>query len=312
MENYYMKKEYDLKEEIANGVEWIIPCNPKHYDVDGAFNKFNKIEWKQKVNIESGDIVYIYVGNPFKEIKYKCVAKEVNLTSESRIDDSEFKLDGSNYTNYGRYMELSLLTKYQEQQYPLSKLKEHGLKSVQGPSRVNEELSNYINLVETSLNKVNLEKNNIEDENLVNELKHIRVEDYSDNYEYKGKPKEKQKEKIIDGVKIYIRDKKVAINALVHANYLCEIDKTHPTFIRRNKEVGYTEPHHLIPMAYSDLFKFSLDVEENIVSLCSNCHNHLHYGRGFEVLLRKLYDERVKNLEKVGLNITFEELLKMY
>ena len=65
-------------------------------------------------------------------------------------------------------------------------------------------------------------------------------------------------------------------------------------------------------MSYSDMFEVSLDVEENIVSLCSNCHNQLHYGEGAELLLKKLYNEREKELENVGIHIGFSELLKMY
>ena len=65
-------------------------------------------------------------------------------------------------------------------------------------------------------------------------------------------------------------------------------------------------------MAYSDMFTFSLDVEENVVSLCSNCHNQIHYGRDYKDMLKKLYDERIEKLKKVGLYITFEELLEMY
>lgn len=47
----------------------------------------------------------------------------------------------------------------------------------------------------------------------------------------------------------------------------------------------------LVPLAYSDKFNVSLDVEENLVSLCSNCHNNLHYGKDFESLLKKLYKD---------------------
>ena len=47
----------------------------------------------------------------------------------------------------------------------------------------------------------------------------------------------------------------------------------------------------LVPLAYSDKFNVSLDVEENLVSLCSNCHNNLHYGKAFESLLKKLYKD---------------------
>lgn len=305
-------EEHNLKEHITNSTEWIISCNPSYYDVIGAFNKLKEIEWKQSVNINTGDIVYIYVGNPFKEIKYKCIAKKVDLNSAGRIDDSEFMLDDSNYNDYGRYMELSLLTKYEEQQFPLSRLREHGLKSVQGPSKVTEELSNFIKLIETNLDKSYLEQNDNEDEILVKELKEIRKAEFVDSCEYQGKKKEKQQPKIQSGVKIYMRDRKISMNALAHADYLCEIDKKHPTFIRKYIDFNYTEPHHLIPMAYSDLFDFSLDVEENIISLCSNCHNLLHYGKDYEVMLKRIYGERIEDLTKVGLYITFEELLEMY
>lgn len=312
MDNSYSIKEHNLQEHMNNYTEWIISCNPSYYDVAGAFNKLKEIEWKQSVNINVGDIVYIYVGKPFKEIKYKCIAKKVDLNSAGRIDDSEFMLDNSNYNNYGRYMELSLLIKYEDQQYPLSKLKEHGLKSVQGPSKVTKELYNYIKLIETNLDKSYLEQNDAEDEILVKELKKIRMTDFVDCYEYQGKKKEKQEPKIQNGVRIYMRDKKIAMNALAHANYLCEIDKNHPIFVCKYIEFNYTEPHHLIPMAYSYLFDVSLDVEENIVSLCSNCHNLVHYGRDYKVILKKLYDERIEYLIKVGLYITFEKLLEMY
>lgn len=304
--NYNKSNEQNKKSQNTCLNEWIIPCNPSQYDVIGAFNELNKIEWKQSTNIQVGDIVYIYVGEPFKEIKYKCVAKKVNLDSASKIDDSKFILDGSNYENYGRYMELELIKEYVEKQYSLVKIKKHGLKSVRGPIKVKEELCNYIDLNET------LEEDYKEDEILVKKLKEIEIPKFIGRYEYKGKKKERQEPKIQNGVKVYIRDKKVAINALARANYSCEIDENHPTFIRRNVDVKYTEPHHLIPMAYSDLFNVSLDVEENIVSLCSNCHNLLHYGRGFEFLLKKLYDERIEHLKKVGLYIKFEDLLEKY
>ena len=115
-----------------------------------------------------------------------------------------------------------------------------------------------------------------------------------------------------NGIKTYIRDRKVAINALKKANHKCEVDSEHEVFLRRNVEVGYTESHHLVPMAYSDIFDVSLDVEENIVSLCSHCHNLLHYGKEFERVLEQLYYERVNHLNKVGIYISFDQLREMY
>lgn len=65
-------------------------------------------------------------------------------------------------------------------------------------------------------------------------------------------------------------------------------------------------------MAFFGMFNVSLDVEENIVSLCSHCHNLLHYGKDFESVLDKLYKERVYCLNKVGICVSFEQLKMMY
>lgn len=132
------------------------------------------------------------------------------------------------------------------------------------------------------------------------------------NFQYAGVPKEKSQLVASKNGKTYRRDRSVAINALVLANYKCEIDEKHPTFIRRNSSLPYSEPHHLVPLAYYEMFDVSLDVEENIVSLCSTCHNHLHYGRDIVPLLTKLYEERKEHLKLVGIIISFDDLLKMY
>lgn len=156
----------------------------------------------------------------------------------------------------------------------------------------------------------------IEDANsdviFVEELKQASLKHLKDDFEYAGIPKKKEDAVYVNGRKTYPRSRQVAINALAHAKHLCEIDNEHPTFIRKGSDKNYTEPHHLIPMAYSDQFNVSLDVEENIVSLCSNCHNQLHYGEGANELIEKLYSSRKDDLKKVGINISLVELKKMY
>lgn len=139
-----------------------------------------------------------------------------------------------------------------------------------------------------------------------------KSEEKESEIQYTGVPKEKTELVTQKGRKTPKRDRSVAINALIIAKHKCEIDQTHATFIRRNSSLPYTEPHHLIPLAYFEMFEVSLDVEENIVSLCSNCHNQMHYGRDVRNLLNQLYSERVELLQKVGIHITFEELCKMY
>ena len=151
-----------------------------------------------------------------------------------------------------------------------------------------------------------------EEEELLEALGNHSVWTGKKEFQYERKPRAKKPPVYKDGKKIYLRNGKVAVNALTHANFKCEVDEHHPTFIRKYSTIPYTEPHHLVPMKYSDQFDVSLDVEENIVSLCSNCHNQLHYGRDSKEIIKKLYRERKELLKEAGIELSEEELLEMY
>ena len=45
--------------------KWIIPANPKYYDIMNAFNNTNIITWKQSNTIMKGDIIYLYIAEPY-------------------------------------------------------------------------------------------------------------------------------------------------------------------------------------------------------------------------------------------------------
>lgn len=156
------------------------------------------------------------------------------------------------------------------------------------------------------------ETNAEEDEKLVQDLKQDDSLPAEESPHYQAEPKAKQQAVIVKGHPVYPRDRQVARNALALANYRCEINPEDKTFIRRNTGKPYTEPHHLIPMAYQDQFDVSLDCEGNIVSLCSNCHNEIHYGRDAGKLLDILYNERKEILEQCGISVSLEQLLEMY
>lgn len=112
---------------------------------------------------------------------------------------------------------------------------------------------------------------------------------------------------------IYPRKQYESKNALKRAQYLCEVDSSHFVFKRRNSPNNYTEPHHLIPLsAHRDFPEIDLDREQNIVSLCSNCHNLLHYGDSYKEVLYELYIQRRELLKQIGITISFEQLLRYY
>lgn len=113
----------------------------------------------------------------------------------------------------------------------------------------------------------------------------------------------------------YLRDPAVARRALARAKHRCEVDATHASFLRRNASHLYMEPHHLIPMSMTDDFGVSLDREQNIFSLCSNCHNQIHYGTKKDVrqLVSKLFFSREKEIGAIlGRSITIEEIYRIY
>ncbi|QTD39473.1 HNH endonuclease [Sporosarcina sp. Te-1] len=132
------------------------------------------------------------------------------------------------------------------------------------------------------------------------------------NISYQEKPQDKQALQVREKRESYPRNAKVAQNALHLAAYKCEVDPNHMTFPRKVDGRPYTEPHHLVPLSCHEDFPYSLDVEENIVSLCSHCHNLIHYGRDNEAILRKLFADRETLLQKAGIQVTFEKLLSYY
>ena len=82
----------DESYEIINeNEEWIIPANPKYYDIINCFNNTNEIIWKQSSNIHINDIIYLYVAAPYSKIMYKCRAVEVNIPYSYK--DSNIKIN---------------------------------------------------------------------------------------------------------------------------------------------------------------------------------------------------------------------------
>lgn len=131
---------------VSSRVEdvWVIPCNPKYYDIVGAFSKFDVIEWSQTTNINAGDTVFIYVGEKYKSIMFKCEVISANLHGDRSNEDYIF-YEGMDKDPDACYMKLRLLHKYKIGELPLRELRENGLTNVQGRSKVTRQLLKYIN-----------------------------------------------------------------------------------------------------------------------------------------------------------------------
>lgn len=153
--------------------------------------------------------------------------------------------------------------------------------------------------------------NDFEDNKLNNFISQTKI--FINKFKYSSKIKYKPEPLYTKKGQVYFkRERTVAINAINHALFKCEIDPLHKTFIRKKDNLPYMEAHHLIPMAFQNEFEYSLDIEENIVSLCSNCHNEIHYGRNNKKLITTLYNKRIKQLQAKKLDISLEKLLSYY
>ncbi len=144
-------------------------------------------------------------------------------------------------------------------------------------------------------------------------------EEYADSgdiepleYSHKPQPKVFIEKQDAMGRSMPVRNPAKKRNAMILAGYKCENNSNHKTFISKGTGKPYVESHHIIPMEYYNDFKYSLDVEENIVCLCSNCHNEIHYGINNESIVRKLFEARRELLHDAGLDVTETELLKAY
>ena len=130
--------------------KWIIPANPKYFDIAGCLNKYNYVYWRQHFNFQTGDIIYIYVSSPDSAIRYKCLVEGHDLPSSI---DNEFELefftnpeDHETSKRHNRYMKLKLLSSTSSDKLTMIHLLENGMnKAPQGC--INLSHSGYVGLL---------------------------------------------------------------------------------------------------------------------------------------------------------------------
>lgn len=101
------------------------------------------------------------------------------------------------------------------------------------------------------------------------------------------------------------RDPQKASNAKAIANYKCEYDENHTTFIDDYNHMPYIETEYLIPLSFQKYFDYSLDIEANIVALCPLCRARYKKGSLSEkrVFTKKMLNKRHKRLLICGIDV---------
>ena len=138
-DEYIMKlidKSYSYTVANKNSAknEWIIPANPKYFNVEKALEENNTIIWKQSTNIKVNDIVYLYLAKPYSSIIYKFKVVEVNIPYKYKDENIRMQ----------KAMKIELVTTYEKGKLSFSKLKEFGINAIRGPRYMPLTLSKYI------------------------------------------------------------------------------------------------------------------------------------------------------------------------
>ena len=125
------------KAKIRPLKEWIIPANPKFYDIEHAFDHAEIIDWKQSSSVKVGDTVFMYVAAPVSAILYKCKVVEVDIPYD--YQDKNLTIT--------TLMKIKLLRRYDCKRFTFDRLKEDfGIYAVRGPRGVPNSLSHELNL----------------------------------------------------------------------------------------------------------------------------------------------------------------------
>lgn len=128
---HYIEESYSY---TVTTNEWVVPANPKYYDVVNCFNNTNRITWKQSSSIHEGDTVYLYVGAPYSCIMFKCKALKTNIP---------YSYSDSNLT-ISNTMDLELIKDYPHDKYTFKAISKYDLKAVRGPRRMPKKLLDFM------------------------------------------------------------------------------------------------------------------------------------------------------------------------
>lgn len=107
---------------------WVIPANPKVYDIDTEFAENKVVYWPQKSTIQAGDIVAIYVTTPVQAIRYVCRVLGANLENQGESDIPTEK----------KVMQVELLAQFSDDVLPRARMMDLGVRAVRGPRRLTE------------------------------------------------------------------------------------------------------------------------------------------------------------------------------
>lgn len=125
---------------------WIIPTNPKYFDVEKHLEKSSELVIKKTKMINIGDIAYIYVASPVSQIKYKGIVANCDCDEEILSKHSYARTIQNNGPT--KYFLVKIEKTFDDNTYKYSDLKEHGIGQVQNVARASRQIKEYFKQVE--------------------------------------------------------------------------------------------------------------------------------------------------------------------
>ena len=275
----------------------------------------NIFHWDNILRVQKNDLIFCNIDGYIKSI---CIAKDICYDSEIPYKSDEWLIDGRRLDI--EYVELDNPIHIQDIGEQLLNLqrKKYGAFCI---TKNNEYKTNAGYLFELSygqaeylltfINRLVLPQI-IQDE-LENELKRSIQEKMDSDYIlrkiYQGIILPYDEYEIIDKVD----STRLKATCLVKADYCCEINDEHSTFIHTSGLHPYVECHHIIPLkAQVDFPNVELDDLFNLVALCPSCHAQIHYGNveAKKEIFYKLYARRIT--EMMERNISQKDMERVF
>ena len=113
---------------------WIIPANPKSYDLDTLFEGMKDVLWKQSSRVQPGDLVFMYITAPVSAVRYQCIVTETEIPYE--YSDANVSME--------KVMKMDVLKKFPDSFLPLVRLKELGVTAVRGPRTATDAFMEFV------------------------------------------------------------------------------------------------------------------------------------------------------------------------
>ena len=125
--SYRVTASAKKKQTLRPPKEWIVPANPKYYDIVHAFDERDELDWKQGAGIRTGDTVFMYVAAPVSAILYRCKVTQTDIPYRGRNKDVNIKT----------LMMIRLEKCYDPQEFTFRRLNEEfNIFAVRGPRSV--------------------------------------------------------------------------------------------------------------------------------------------------------------------------------